>query len=102
MFLNRMQRPWLSSLVVFVALLGGCTASFLFPDRWITEDGASLTQMRNGHYQYSKGIGAPYVTCVDGGEGVISCDDGTVSKLERLDGHQRVRFDGRMFVLGPI
>ena len=90
-------------LALLPSLLCGCTNLSFWPDRWVSENGASLYQMGNGRYEYTPAIGSPSVTCTADGENIYACDDGTVSRLEPIDGPSRqVMFDGRVFILGPI
>ena len=93
--------PQIAGLALFVGMLSGCTTLSFWPERWIAVDGAVLEQASGGHYRYSKGIGANTSDCRPVQAGIYACTDGTVSKLER-SAPARVRFDGRVFILGPI
>lgn len=84
--------------------LAGCTTTGFWPEQWISADGAQLLPTRGG-YRYSKSgfAGASAVDCRADRSGVYKCNDGTVSKLEPIDGPPRqMRFDGRTFHLGPL
>jgi len=84
--------------------LAGCTTIGFWPERWVSADGAVLWQTQSG-YGYSRHGHASLasVTCRADRSGVYTCSDGTVSKLEPIDGPPRqMRFDGRTFHLGPL
>jgi len=93
----------LAAVALVGAALSSCTTSGFWPKRWVSDDGAALWQAGSGRYQYTRGIGAAPVNCQADGEGVYTCDDGTVSRLEPIDSpYRRIEFDGRTFFLGPL
>lgn len=102
MHLRRAQLMRLATVALIGAALSGCTTSGFWPERWVS-DGASLWQAGSGRYQYTRGIGAAPVNCQADGQGVYTCDDGTVSRLKPIDGpYRQIEFDGRVFALGPL
>ena len=105
--MSSVKGVWLARYVVGALIatsLAGCTTIGFWPERWVSADGAVLWQTQGG-YRYSKsGFASVAGTdCQADRSGVYKCSDGTVSRLEPIDGPSRqMRFDRRTFYLGPL